>query len=168
MRASRVVPMFLAAIAFPWVASAQTGNASGGGGHCGAKGSCKVTIDVARGASCTVESSIDVRPDSVEMGRGERRTVVWKLTAPGYEFCPANGDGIQFKDVGEDFQFYDPRATDDDDGDDDASAPARCRKSFRWKNKNEAHTWGKRYAYVIRFTGPNGAVCVKDPWVRNG
>ncbi|MFO1283041.1 MAG: hypothetical protein U1F51_11365 [Burkholderiales bacterium] len=164
-----IVAATSAALSFAPNASAQTGPAQGGGNrHCGGNGKCKVAIDVARGAPCTAQDNIQVSPETIEMGRGERRTIVWKLETPGYEFCPANGDGIQFKDANLDFQFHDPKATDDDDGEDDAGAPARCRKSFRWRNKNEEHTAGRRYAYLIRFTGPNGAVCVKDPWVRNG
>jgi hypothetical protein len=87
---------------------------------------------------------------------------------PGFEFCPASGDGIVFKRGDNDFRFFDARRTDQPDGDDDAGLPDKCRKHFRWKNKNEPHTAGTTYEYLIRFTGPARQSCVKDPFVRNG
>ena len=125
---------------------------------------CKVTISV-QGTKCS-DATIRVSPDEVRMGRGGNKTVVWRFDNPGFRFC-AN-DGVQFKTTDLDGQFSGGSATDNDDGNDDTSAPGSCKKHFRWRNKNEPHTFGKRYSYLIRFTGPGGQACVKDPFVRNG
>ena len=125
---------------------------------------CRVTVSV-QGPTCS-EATIQVSPDEVQMGRGGGRTIVWRLDNPAFRFCA--GDGVQFKGGDQDFQFFGPGATDSDDGNDETSTAGPCRKNFRWRNKNEPHTFGKRYAYLIRFTGPNGQACVKDPFVRNG
>lgn len=125
--------------------------------------SCRVTISV-QGPTCS-DATIRVDPDEVQMGRAGAKTIVWRFAAPGFGFCA--GDGIQFKGD-TDFQFFGPGATDGDDGEDATTTPGPCRRNFRWRNKNEAHTFGKRYAYLIRFTAPNGQACVKDPFVRNG
>jgi hypothetical protein len=125
---------------------------------------CKVTISV-QGTTCS-DATIRVRPDEVRMGRGGKKTIVWRFDGGDFRFCA--GDGVQFKTADTDGQFSDAAATDDDEGEDRASTPGNCRRNFRWRNKNEAHTFGKRYAYLIRFTAPNGQACVKDPFVRNG
>lgn len=156
--------MPLAAVA----AITMSGNSMAqGSAHCSGDGKCRVQVRVDQGKPCTDAANIQVRPETVEMGRNGSRTIVWRLEAP-FEFCPANGDGIKFKSADLDFQFFGSGATDSDDGDDDASPGGRCRQNFRWKNKNEPHTRGKTYSYLIRFTGPNGQVCIKDPFVRNG
>ena len=141
------------------VAIAQSGS------HCSGQGKCPVSITVT--GPCTNPDNIKVSPDPVTMGRSGQRTIVWRLER-GFEFCPANGDAVQFKRGDNDFQFFDARRTDHPDGDDDAGPPDKCRKHFRWKNKNEPHTAGRTYEYLIRFTGPARQSCVKDPFVRNG
>ena len=125
---------------------------------------CRVTISV-QGPTCS-DATIRVNPDEVRMGQGANKTIVWRFDTPGFRFCA--GDGIQFKTAALDGQFFGAGATDSDDGNDETSTPGPCRKNFRWRNKNEPQTAGKRYAYLIRFTGPNGQACVKDPFVRNG
>lgn len=132
---------------------------------CNPQGRCAVSITVS--GSCTDPNNIKVSPDPVTMGPAGQRTIVWRLER-GFAFCPANGDFVQFKDARLDSQFFGMKATDNDDGDDDAGPSDKCRRNFRWKNKNEAHTAGTRYEYLIRFTGPSGEACVKDPFVRNG
>ena len=125
---------------------------------------CRVTISV-QGTTCS-DATIRVQPDEVQMGRGGgTRTIVWRFDGGDFRFCAA--DGVQFKSE-TDFQFFGSGATDDDDGEDATTTAGPCRKNFRWRNKNEDHTFGKRYAYLIRFTGPGGQACVKDPFVRNG
>ena len=87
-------------LAFPSSAYAQASP------HCNAGGVCKVAIDVAAGKPCTDQANITVKPDTVIMGPGGQRMIVWTL--PGaYRFCPANGDGILFKSSELDFQFFD-------------------------------------------------------------
>ena len=148
-------------LAFPSSAYAQASP------HCNAGGVCKVAIDVAAGKPCTDQANITVKPDTVIMGPGGQRMIVWTL--PGaYRFCPANGDGIVFKTSELDFQFFDGARTDDADGTDDHGPPDRCRKHFRWKNKNEPFTAQRFYQYLVKFTGPAGEACVKDPFIRNG
>ncbi len=132
---------------------------------CDGQGRCRVAISVT--GACEDQRNIQVSPETVAMGPGGQRTIVWRLP-PGFEFCPASGDGIVFKRGDNDFQFFDARRTDHPDGDDDAGPPDKCRKHFRWKNKNEPHTAGRTYEYLIRFTGPNRQSCVKDPFIRNG
>jgi hypothetical protein len=125
---------------------------------------CKVTISV-QGTTCS-DATIRVQPDEVAMGRGANKTVVWRFDGGDFRFCAS--DGVQFKTADTDFQFFGAGATDDEEGGDQTSTPDPCRKHFRWRNKNEPHTAGKRYAYLIRFTGPGGQACVKDPFIRNG
>lgn len=132
---------------------------------CDGQGRCRVKIGVT--GSCLVEDNITVAPETVAMGPGGQRTIVWNLPT-GFEFCPANGDGIVFKRGDNDFQFFDARRTDHPDGDADAGPPNKCRKHFRWSNKNEPHTSGRTYEYLILFTGPGGQRCKKDPFIRNG
>jgi len=135
------------------------------GPHCNPQGRCAVSITVS--GSCTDPDNIKVNPDPVAMGRAGQRSIVWRLER-GFAFCPANGDAVQFKRGDNDFQFFDGRRTDNDDGDEDAGPADRCRRNFRWKNKNEGHTAGRTYEYLIKFTGPGGEACVKDPFIRNG
>ena len=146
---------------------AASGNTLAQPAHCGGDGRCKVAVSVDAGKSCGNAANIKVSPDTVRMGRSPNRTIVWKLDTPGFQFCPASGDGIQFKGTTND-QFFGAAATDNDDGDDDGAGATKCRKHFRWKNKNEQQTFGRNYSYVVRFTGPSGQVCIKDPFVRNG
>ena len=138
--------------------------AQAGPNHCDGQGRCRVTISVV--GACADPANIRVSPDPVEMGQGNQRTIVWRLPQ-GFEFCPAKGDAVQFKRGDNDFQFFDPRRTDDADGDDDAASAGKCRRNFRWRNKNEAHTAGRMYEYLIQFTGPAGETCTKDPFIRN-
>jgi len=152
-----------AALAMTTGAAAQTGHAA----HCSGAGRCVVTVSVAPGKPCTDPANITVSPDPVEMGAAGARSIVWRLDR-GYEFCPASGDGVPFKTGNLDFQFFDAARTDNADGDDDHGPPDRCRKNFRWKNKNEPHTAGRTYEYLLKFTGPGGQSCVKDPFIRNG
>lgn len=146
-------------------AIAASGAIAQPGRHCDGQGRCRVAIGVT--GPCADQRNIQVSPETVEMGPRGQRTIVWRLER-GFQFCPANGDGIVFKRGDNDFQFFDPRRTDNADGDDDGGPPDRCRTHFRWKNKNEAHTAGATYEYLIRFTGPDGQACVKDPFIRNG
>ena len=142
-----------------------TGAIAQSGSHCSGQGKCPVSITVT--GPCTNPDNIKVSPDPVTMGRSGQRTIVWRLER-GFEFCPANGDAVQFKRGDNDFQFFDGRRTDNDDGDDDAGPRDKCRRNFRWKNKNEGHTANTKYEYLIKFTGPRGEVCIKDPFIRNG
>ena len=135
--------------------------------HCNPGGICKVAVDVAGGTACTDQANITVRPDTVIMGPGGQRMIVWTLSG-NYRFCPANGDGIIFKTGDLDFQFFDGARTDDPDGADPVGPPDQCRKHFRWKNKNEPFTAQRQYPYLVKFTGPAGEACIKDPFVRNG
>ena len=144
------------------IATVALAASSGAFAQC-ANDKCRVTISI-EGPTCS-EATIRVNPDEVQMGRGGTKTIVWRFATPGFRFCAA--DGVQFK-ADTDFQFFGAGATDNDDGDDETSTPGPCRRNFRWRNKNETHTFGKRYAYLIRFTAPNGQACVKDPFVRNG
>jgi len=135
--------------------------------HCNAGGVCKVDVDVAPGRPCTDQANITVRPDTVLMGPGGQRMIVWTL--PGaYRFCPANGDGIVFKTSELDSQFFGSAPTDDANGADPVGAPGACFKHFRWNNKNEPFTAQRFYQYLVKFTGPAGEACVKDPFIRNG
>ena len=132
---------------------------------CDGQERCRVKVGVT--GSCLLEDNITVAPETVAMRPGGERTIV-RRPPTGFELYPASGDGIVFKRGDNDFQFFDARRTDHPDGDDDAGPPDKCRKHFRWKNKNEPHTAGRTYEYLIRFTGPNRQSCVKDPFVRNG
>ena len=161
MLARTMLTVATALLATCTAAIAQTGPRS----HCDGAGRCRVAISVT--GSCTDQANIKVDPEVVAMGDGAGRTIVWRLPQ-GYEFCPAKGDAVQFKTGNLDSQFFDARRTDHADGDDDHGAPDKCRRNFRWKNKNEPHTAGREYEYLIRFTGPGGEACVKDPWIRNG
>ena len=125
---------------------------------------CRATVTV-QGNRCS-EATIRVNPDEIAMGRGANKTVVWRFGTPGFKFCA--GDGVEFKTANTDGQFSGAAATDSDDGDDQTSTPGPCRKNFRVRNKNDPQTAGKRYAYLLRFTGPNGEACVKDPFIKNG
>jgi hypothetical protein len=151
-------------VAFAALGALATGAFAQAGPHCAGDGRCRVKISVDAGPPCS-QATIRVDPEGAEMGRSAgNRTIVWRLDTPGFRFC--DGDGIRFKSGDVDFQFFGPAATDNDNGDDDAHGG--CKRNFRWRNKNEPHTFGKRYDYLIRFTGPNGQACVRDPFIRNG
>ena len=151
-------------VAFAALASLATGALAQAGSNCAGDGRCRVTISVDAGQPCT-DARIRVDPEVARMGtQGGGRIIIWRLATPGYSFC--GGDGVHFKTSDLDFQFFAPGATDNDAGDDDGSGG--CKRNFRWRNKNEPHTFGKSYSYLVRFTGPGGQVCVKDPFVRNG
>lgn len=155
--------MLVRLMAFAALASLATGAWAQSGGHCGGDGRCRIKVTVDAGQACS-DATITVDPEVAQMGRGGGRTIVWRLDTPGFAFC--DGDGVRFKRGDLDFQFFGAGATDNDNGDDDAQGG--CKRNFRWRNKNEPHTFGKRYEYLIRFTGPGGQACVKDPFVRNG
>jgi hypothetical protein len=151
-------------VALAALACAASGAWAQAGPHCGGDGRCRIAISVDASRPCG-DATIRVTPEVAEMGRAPgQRTIVWRIDTPGYRFC--EGDGIRFKRDDLDFQFFGPAATDNDGGDDDAHGG--CKRNFRWRDKNEAHTFGKRYEYLVRFTGPGGQACVKDPVIRNG
>ena len=118
-------------------------------------GKCDVDIRVTE--PCNTAGNIVVVPDPLELDGKPNVSIKWDLPR-NYRFCPAAGDGIAFKGA-TDNQFFDPDTEDPQGG--------GCFKKFKWKDKNDTHTWGKSYSYLIQFTGPNGT-CKLDPFIRNG
>ena len=115
-------------------------------------------MDVRVTEPCNTPGHIAAEPDTLQLNGGRNVRITWELPR-GFRFCRASGDGIRFK--GEtDGQFF------DDDTDDPQGGG--CFKKFRWKDKNDPHTAGKSYSYLIQFTSPSGTTCRHDPFIRNG
>lgn len=119
-------------------------------------GKCDVAIRVTE--PCNDEGKITVDPEILDLAGKKDVTITWELPT-GYRFCQNSGDKVTFKYSNLDFQFYGPEYDDNQGG--------GCFRKFKWKDKNEAHTAGTSYSYLLQFTGPNGA-CKRDPFIRNG
>ena len=116
-------------------------------------GKCEVAIKVTE--PCDARGSIAADPPTLVLNGKRNQKIEWELPN-GYEFCPANRDGIVFKYGDLDFQFYDPEFV----------GSGTCKKKFKWTDKNDPWTKGKEYSYLIKFTGPKGS-CMLDPFIRN-
>lgn len=120
-------------------------------------GKCKV--DVLVFGTCP-GANIRFDPNTLNLAGRHNVEIIWSLPR-GYRFCPANGDGVSFKDPSgsPDGQFYGP-VYDDPSG--------TCYLHFKWKDKNEPWTHTKQYGYDIKFTSPTNTPCKEDPFIRNG
>jgi hypothetical protein len=177
MAARFLVGLVLGGIAFAAVAQSAPPTAgakprptlgcSTAGGEAGKPARChpQVTAEVKDGA-CPAD--LIVAPHVTLSGSRHVR-IVWHLEQ-GFEFCPAQGDGVFLKAAGDE-QFGNAAATSLETGDDDdAPAPAgRCTRHFRLDNTNAPQTAGRQYDYTVRFHDrKTGAACVLDPFIRNG
>jgi hypothetical protein len=177
MAARFLVGLIVGSVAFTAVAQAQapadgakprqTLSCSTAGGEARKPARChpQVTAQVKDGA-CPARL---IDAPHVALSGSRHARIVWHLE-PGFEFCPAQGDGVFLKTTG-DAQFGNAAATSMETGDDDdAPAPAgRCTRHFRLDNTNAPQTAGKQYDYTVRFHDKKtGAACVLDPFIRNG
>jgi len=126
-------------------------------------GKCEVIVSVTE--PCNTAGNIKADPSTLMLAGKPNRTLFWTLPT-NYSFCRTKNDLVMFKYGDLDFQFTDPQYTSDPTGGEDLT-PGDCKPRFRWKDKNDPHTYGKSYGYYLSFTGPNGT-CFFDPFIRNG
>jgi hypothetical protein len=127
---------------------------------------CVVQVNVT--GDCTNPANITVNPDVLTVGNSGARRVLWIVdNAAGYKFCQGSGDGVYLQPWQRN-QFEFARATNNKDGSEDNIGDGElCRDAFRVRNWNSDRKTTD-YRYFLQFTGPGGAVCKKDPWIRNG
>jgi hypothetical protein len=86
--------------------------------------------------------------------------IVWSLPT-GYEFCPAQGDGVFFKNR-ENNQFTDSYATDDGRPPSDAG----CKKGWHWTDR-KTDPKGTPHRYGVNFRDEAGRKFNVDPIIIN-